>query len=82
VAVHHRCVPRLRGFSVPFAFAIAMLITGRVHERWPWSSPLDGSRWGALSLGIVLGAWWSYQVLGWEASGAGTPSRTPRCCPG
>jgi cytochrome c-type biogenesis protein CcmF len=54
------------GFTVPFAFAIAMLITGRVHERWP----LEQRRWtvlawGALSLGIVLGAWWSYQVLGW-----------------
>ena len=54
------------GFTVPFAFAVAMLITGRVHERWP----LELRRWtilswGALSLGIVLGAWWSYQVLGW-----------------
>ena len=54
------------GFSVPFAFAIAMLITGRVHERWP----LEQRRWtvlawGSLSLGIILGAWWSYQVLGW-----------------
>jgi cytochrome c-type biogenesis protein CcmF len=54
------------GFTVPFAFAIAMLITGRVHERWP----LEQRRWtvlawGALSVGIILGAWWSYQVLGW-----------------
>jgi cytochrome c-type biogenesis protein CcmF len=54
------------GFSVPFAFAIGMLITGRVQDRWP----LEQRRWtvlawGALSLGIVLGAWWSYQVLGW-----------------
>jgi cytochrome c-type biogenesis protein CcmF len=54
------------GFSVPFAFSIAMLATGRVHERWPlvqrrWTV----LAWGALSLGIVLGAWWSYQVLGW-----------------
>ncbi|MFZ1062590.1 MAG: cytochrome c-type biogenesis CcmF C-terminal domain-containing protein [Acidimicrobiales bacterium] len=54
------------GFTVPFAFAIAMLVTGRVHERWP----LEQRRWtvlawGALSVGIVLGAWWSYQVLGW-----------------
>jgi cytochrome c-type biogenesis protein CcmF len=54
------------GFSVPFAFAIAMLVTGRVQERWP----LEQRRWtvlawGSLSLGIVLGAWWSYQVLGW-----------------
>jgi len=54
------------GFTVPFAFAIAMLITGRVQDRWP----LEQRRWtvlawGALSVGIVMGAWWSYQVLGW-----------------
>ncbi len=54
------------GFSVPFAFSIAMLVTGRVQDRWP----LEQRRWavlawGALSVGIVLGAWWSYQVLGW-----------------
>ena len=54
------------GFTVPFAFAIAMLVTGRVSETWAleqrrWSV----LAWGALSVGIVLGAWWSYQVLGW-----------------
>jgi cytochrome c-type biogenesis protein CcmF len=54
------------GFSVPFAFAIAGLITGRVGEGWL----LDTRRWtlfawGFLSIGIVLGAWWSYEVLGW-----------------
>jgi cytochrome c-type biogenesis protein CcmF len=45
------------GFTVPFAFAVAMLITGRVHDRWP----LEQRRWtvlawGVLSVGIVLGA--------------------------
>ncbi len=54
------------GFTIPYAFAMAMLITGRVHDRWP----LEQRRWmvlawGALSVGIVLGSWWSYQVLGW-----------------
>ena len=54
------------GFAVPFAFAIAMLITGRVNEAWQ----VDTRRWAlfawtTLSLGVVLGAWWSYQVLGW-----------------
>ena len=54
------------GFTVPFAFAVAMLVTGRVQDRWP----LEQRRWtvlawGSLSVGIVLGAWWSYQVLGW-----------------
>ena len=44
------------GFSVPFAVAMAMLITGRVQERWPleqrhWTV----IAWGALSVGIVLG---------------------------
>ena len=33
------------GFSVPFAFAIAMLITGRVHER----GPLEQRRWTVLA---------------------------------
>jgi cytochrome c-type biogenesis protein CcmF len=54
------------GFTVPFAFAIAMLATGRVGERWQ----IECRRWTLvsftfLSVGIVLGAWWSYQVLGW-----------------
>ena len=54
------------GFTVPFAFAMAMLITGRVNEGWH----VDTRRWAliawtSLSVGIVLGAWWSYQVLGW-----------------
>jgi cytochrome c-type biogenesis protein CcmF len=54
------------GFTVPFAFALAALITGRVGEGWlietrRWTL----FAWGFLSLGIVLGAWWSYDVLGW-----------------
>ncbi|HEY8526352.1 MAG TPA: heme lyase CcmF/NrfE family subunit [Acidimicrobiales bacterium] len=54
------------GFTVPFAFAIAALVTGRLGEGWL----LETRRWtlvawGFLTLGIVLGAWWSYEVLGW-----------------
>ncbi|MHB8319670.1 MAG: heme lyase CcmF/NrfE family subunit [Acidimicrobiales bacterium] len=54
------------GFTVPFAFSIGMLATGRVGERWQ----VETRRWTLiawtfLSLGLVLGAWWSYQVLGW-----------------
>ncbi len=54
------------GFTVPFAFTIAMLATGRVGDRWQ----VETRRWTLvawtfLSLGLVLGAWWSYQVLGW-----------------
>jgi cytochrome c-type biogenesis protein CcmF len=54
------------GFTVPFAFAIGMLVTGRIGDRWQ----IECRRWTLvsftfLSVGIVLGAWWSYQVLGW-----------------
>ncbi|MCU1395385.1 MAG: ccmF [Ilumatobacteraceae bacterium] len=55
------------GMTVPFAFAIAALITGRVGERW-----LTETRrfalfaWGFLTIGILLGGWWSYEVLGWS----------------
>ena len=54
------------GFTVPFAFAIAALVTGRLGEGW-----LVETRratllaWGFLTVGIILGAWWSYEVLGW-----------------
>jgi cytochrome c-type biogenesis protein CcmF len=54
------------GFTVPFAFAVAALVTGRVGEGWlvetrRWTL----AAWGFLTAGIVLGAWWSYEVLGW-----------------
>ena len=54
------------GFTVPFAFAVGMLVTGRVGEQWQaetrrWTL----LSWTFLSVGIVLGAWLSYQVLGW-----------------
>lgn len=62
------------GFSVPFAFATAALITGRVGEGWlvetrRWTV----AAWGFLTIGIVLGAWWSYEVLGWGGYWAWDP---------
>jgi len=62
------------GFTIPFAFAIAALVTGRFGEGW-----LADTRratlvaWGFLSVGIVLGAWWSYEVLGWGGYWAWDP---------
>ncbi|MCC6434363.1 MAG: heme lyase CcmF/NrfE family subunit [Acidimicrobiales bacterium] len=62
------------GFTVPFAFAIGALVTGRVGEGW-----LVATRrwtlfaWGFLTAGIVLGAWWSYEVLGWAGYWAWDP---------
>ena len=62
------------GFTVPFAFAIAALATGRLGEGWlietrRWTV----FAWGFLSFGIVLGAWWSYETLGWGGYWAWDP---------
>jgi len=62
------------GFTIPFSFAIAALATGRVGEGW-----LADTRrttlvaWGFLTAGIILGAWWSYEVLGWGGFWAWDP---------
>ena len=54
------------GFTVPFAFAVAALATGRLGEGWlvetrRWTL----FAWAFLTAGIILGAWWSWDVLGW-----------------
>ena len=62
------------GMTIPFSFAVAALITGRVGEGWL----LETRRatlvaWAFLSVGIILGAWWSYEVLGWGGYWAWDP---------
>jgi cytochrome c-type biogenesis protein CcmF len=54
------------GFVIPYAFAVAALITGRTDDRWiriarRWTL----WAWLFLSCGLVLGMWWAYDVLGW-----------------
>ena len=54
------------GFSVPFAFAIAALLEGRVDARWlRWTRPWTNVAWSFLTVGIALGSWWAYYELGW-----------------
>ncbi|CAH0990384.1 Cytochrome c-type biogenesis protein CcmF [Sinobacterium norvegicum] len=54
------------GFSVPFAFAIAALLSGRLDSAWArWSRPWTNIAWAFLTLGIALGSWWAYYELGW-----------------
>jgi cytochrome c-type biogenesis protein CcmF len=54
------------GFSVPFAFAIAALLGGRLDAAWArWSRPWTNLAWACLTLGIALGSWWAYYELGW-----------------
>src|SRR5256884_6057806 len=71
------------GLTVPFAFALAALITGRVGDAWitltrRWTIVA----WYFLSLGLLIGGWWSYHVLGWAVTGRGTPWRTRPSCRG
>ncbi len=62
------------GFTVPFAFAVAALVTGRLGEGWLVETRrFTLFAWGFLTLGIVLGAWWSYEVLGWGGYWAWDP---------
>ena len=54
------------GFAVPFAFAVAALLEGRVDAAWGrWVRPWAVAAWCFLTCGIALGSWWSYYVLGW-----------------
>ena len=54
------------GFSVPFAFALAALLEGRVDSTWLRASrPWTNVAWAFLTAGIALGSWWAYYELGW-----------------
>jgi len=62
------------GFTVPFAFAMAALALGRTGEEWititrRWTI----IAWYFLSLGLLIGGWWSYHVLGWGGYWAWDP---------
>jgi cytochrome c-type biogenesis protein CcmF len=53
-------------WTIPFAYAFAALVTGRLDATW-----LRGTRrwtlaaWASLGIGILVGAWWAYLELGW-----------------
>jgi cytochrome c-type biogenesis protein CcmF len=53
-------------FTVPFAFAVSALLSGRLDSRW-----IHVTRkwillsWFFLSVGIILGMRWAYEELGW-----------------
>ncbi|MDQ2903220.1 MAG: heme lyase CcmF/NrfE family subunit [Chloroflexota bacterium] len=53
-------------FSLPFAFAVAALVTGKLDSAWlrsirRWTL----ASWSIQTTGLLLGAWWAYHVLGW-----------------
>lgn len=62
------------GLSVPFAYAIAAMVTGRLGESWliqtrRWTMVA----WAFLTAAIAAGGWWSYEILGWGGYWAWDP---------
>src|SRR5574341_1508441 len=62
------------GVSVPFAFGMGALMSGRLGDEW-----IRNSRkwtilsWTFLGTGLLLGARWAYLVLGWGGYWAWDP---------
>ncbi len=62
------------GLTIPFGFAMASLLNARSGAEW-----LERTRrwtlisWAFLTAGIVIGGWWSYEVLGWGGYWAWDP---------
>ncbi len=62
------------GFVVPFAFAMAALLAGRLDGAWltltrRWTL----TAWLFLTSGVLYGGWWSYRTLGWGGYWAWDP---------
>ena len=54
------------GLVVPFSFAVAALLEGRIDLAWTrWTRPWTTVAWAFLTSGIMLGSWWAYSELGW-----------------
>lgn len=62
------------GLSVPFAYAISALAIGVPGPEWLRRSHRSTLvAWSFLSIGIVLGGWWAYEVLSWGGYWAWDP---------
>ncbi|HEU5174660.1 MAG TPA: heme lyase CcmF/NrfE family subunit [Gemmatimonadaceae bacterium] len=62
------------GMTVPFAFAIGALASGKLDNDWSRSTRRwTVAAWTFLSAAIVAGMWWSYEVLGWGGYWAWDP---------
>lgn len=62
------------GFTIPFAFAMAALLTRRLGDEWiiairRWTL----MSWLLLGVGNIIGAWWAYVELGWGGYWAWDP---------
>ena len=70
-------------FSVPFRFAVAALVTGRLTRRGCARFAAGCSlAWAILATGLLLGAWWAYHVLGWGGYWGWDPVENVALCRG
>ncbi|MDP8971093.1 MAG: heme lyase CcmF/NrfE family subunit [Actinomycetota bacterium] len=64
----------LVGWTVPFGFGVGALALGHAGNEW-----LERTRrwsliaWTGLTAGVLIGGWWSYEVLGWGGFWAWDP---------
>jgi cytochrome c-type biogenesis protein CcmF len=70
------------GCAVPFAFAVAAMVTGRLDNEWI----VAVRKWMLfaflfLSIGNVLGMMWAYEELGWGGYWAWDPVENAACLP-
>ncbi|MCA9754186.1 MAG: heme lyase CcmF/NrfE family subunit [Candidatus Eisenbacteria bacterium] len=62
------------GFTVPFAFAVGALVSGRLDNDWLKKARLWAVvAWLFLGAGNILGGWWAYLELGWGGYWAWDP---------
>lgn len=62
------------GMTVPFAYAIAALAIAQPGPEWLRRSHRSTLvAWSFLTLGILLGGWWAYEVLSWGGYWAWDP---------
>lgn len=70
------------GCTIPFGFAVAALVTGRLDNEWI----IAVRKWMLfaflfLSIGNVLGMLWAYEELGWGGYWAWDPVENAACLP-
>ena len=64
----------LIGLGIPFAFGMGHLMAGQTGDEWVDTARVWAlSVWAVLTIGLLLGAWWAYTILGWGGYWAWDP---------
>ncbi|MCL0043998.1 cytochrome c biogenesis protein CcsA [Dehalococcoidia bacterium] len=64
----------LVGMTIPFAIAMGALLSGNITDNWVDVGRVWGLLiWIMLAIGLLLGSWWAYTILGWGGYWAWDP---------